>query len=144
MRVRVQVAGEWRQGQPLRLFFLPATTIMDVKLKSLKVVDLKEILQKANVAIPTKANKQDLIAKIVASPVAIDVYNKLHNPTAADDLVCASFKRDMHMFIVCLAGSSRRVSPLRNKCLLWLTNSCTVSIGKLTRARFLRHPRQNH
>ena len=92
---------------------------MDVKLKTLKVVDLKDILQRANVAVPTKSNKQDLIAKIVANPVAIEVYNKLQNPTAADDLVCVSFKRDTHMFIACLVGSSRRVNPLRNKCMYY-------------------------
>ncbi|TFK94597.1 hypothetical protein K466DRAFT_579849 [Polyporus arcularius HHB13444] len=54
---------------------------MDSKLKSLKVVDLKDILAKANVAITGKANKQDLIAKILASPEAVDVYNKSHGPT---------------------------------------------------------------
>ena len=65
------------------------------KLKSLKVVDLKDILNKAAVAVPAKANKQDLIARILASPAAIQVYNKLQNPnpappvsaTATDDLV---------------------------------------------------------
>lgn len=44
---------------------------MDNKLKSLKVVDLKNILHAANIALPPKANKADLIAKILASPNAI-------------------------------------------------------------------------
>jgi len=65
------------------------------KLKSLKVVDLKDILAKAAVSVPAKANKQDLIARVLASPAALDVYNKLQNPnasssaapTATDDLL---------------------------------------------------------
>ncbi|RPD78245.1 hypothetical protein L226DRAFT_531594 [Lentinus tigrinus ALCF2SS1-7] len=56
---------------------------MESKLKALKVVDLKDILSKANVAITGKANKQDLIAKILASPDAVDVYNQIHGPTPA-------------------------------------------------------------
>ncbi|KAI0645400.1 hypothetical protein C8Q79DRAFT_691307 [Trametes meyenii] len=51
---------------------------MEAKLKSLKVVDLKDILNKAGVAIPSKANKPDLIAKVLASPAAVDVYNQQH------------------------------------------------------------------
>lgn len=43
--------------------------------KSLKVVDLKDILTKAEVAIG-KANKPDLIAKILASPQALKVYEQ--------------------------------------------------------------------
>jgi len=53
------------------------------KLKSLKVVDLKDILSKASVSVPAKANKQDLIARILASPAALDVYNRLQNPNAS-------------------------------------------------------------
>lgn len=48
--------------------------------KSLKVVDLKDILSKANVALTGKANKPDLIAKILASPEAIEVYNQNYGP----------------------------------------------------------------
>jgi len=59
------------------------------KLKALKVVELKDILSKAALSAPAKANKQDLIARIIASPAALEVYNKLHAPPppAADDLV---------------------------------------------------------
>jgi len=47
------------------------------------------------VSAPAKANKQDLIARILASPAALGVYNKLQNPTlipvqqstVADDLL---------------------------------------------------------
>lgn len=46
--------------------------------KALKVPDLKAILQKANVPIGSKSNKQDLIAKIIASSAAVDAYNSLH------------------------------------------------------------------
>jgi SAP domain-containing ribonucleoprotein len=67
------------------------------KLKALKVVELKDILSKAAVSVPAKANKQDLIARILANPAAVSVYKKLQNPAApappvqqtntADDLV---------------------------------------------------------
>jgi hypothetical protein len=71
----------------------------EAKLKALKVVDLKDILAKASVSAPAKANKQDLIARILASPAALGVYNKLQNlntstapisSTATDDLVRSS------------------------------------------------------
>jgi SAP domain-containing ribonucleoprotein len=71
----------------------------EAKLKALKVVDLKDILAKASVSAPAKANKQELIARILASPAALAVYNKQQNPnsstvpvsgTTTDDLVCAS------------------------------------------------------
>jgi HeH/LEM domain len=51
---------------------------MDSKLKALKVVDLRAILAKANVSCPAKANKQDLIARIIASPPAIKIYHQLY------------------------------------------------------------------
>ncbi|KZT19898.1 hypothetical protein NEOLEDRAFT_1182999 [Neolentinus lepideus HHB14362 ss-1] len=49
---------------------------MDSKLKALKVVDLKDILQKASVPLPSKANKADLIAVIQAHPAAIAEFEK--------------------------------------------------------------------
>jgi hypothetical protein len=67
--------------------------------KSLKVVELKDILAKASVSAPAKANKQDLIARIIASAVALDVYKKQSithapssttaktSPSQSDDLV---------------------------------------------------------
>lgn len=42
--------------------------------KALKVVELKEILTKAGVTIPAKANKPDLIAKIIETPAALEVF----------------------------------------------------------------------
>ncbi|THH03844.1 hypothetical protein EW145_g5964 [Phellinidium pouzarii] len=45
--------------------------------RALKVVDLKDILTRANVSIPAKANKPDLIAKISSSPAALSVFNEL-------------------------------------------------------------------
>ncbi|THH30924.1 hypothetical protein EUX98_g3265 [Antrodiella citrinella] len=48
--------------------------------KALKVVDLKNILQQANVPITGKANKADLIAKILASPQAVDTFNAQNTP----------------------------------------------------------------
>jgi hypothetical protein len=39
--------------------------------KALKVVELKEILSKAAVTVTGKANKADLIAKILSSPEAL-------------------------------------------------------------------------
>jgi SAP domain-containing ribonucleoprotein len=65
---------------------------MDGKLKALKVVELKEILTKASIPVPAKANKQDLIAKILSNPNAVHVYNLLYAAKPAvneskDDLV---------------------------------------------------------
>ncbi|KAH9949612.1 hypothetical protein B0H21DRAFT_727646 [Amylocystis lapponica] len=53
------------------------------KLKALKVVDLKDLLTKAAVPIPSKANKQDLIAKVLASPAALQVYHQQHPSPSA-------------------------------------------------------------
>lgn len=53
--------------------------------KALKVVDLKDILTKAGVAIG-KANKPDLIAKILASSEAVAVYNKNYGGAPADSV----------------------------------------------------------
>ena len=63
--------------------------------KSLKVADLKDLLVKANEKVTGKANKADLIAKIIASPAAVDAYRKQYEggggavagSTHADDLV---------------------------------------------------------
>lgn len=46
--------------------------------KALKVVELKDILTKAGVAIPAKANKPELIAKIIATPAATSKFESLH------------------------------------------------------------------
>ena len=54
------------------------------KLKALKVVDLKAILAKANVSVPAKSTKSDLIAKILASKPALDAYGLLY---PQDDLL---------------------------------------------------------
>lgn len=52
--------------------------------KALKVVDLKHILNRAGVSIPSKSNKNDLIARILASPAALDAYNAQHSPKPAE------------------------------------------------------------
>ncbi|KAI0758319.1 hypothetical protein BC629DRAFT_1296163, partial [Irpex lacteus] len=49
--------------------------------KALKVVELKEILSKAQVSLTGKANKADLIAKILASPEALAVAEGPTNET---------------------------------------------------------------
>ena len=53
--------------------------------KSLKVVELKDILSKAQVALQGKANKPDLIAKILASPAALEIYEQHHSGSPAKD-----------------------------------------------------------
>ncbi|KZT63195.1 hypothetical protein DAEQUDRAFT_815788 [Daedalea quercina L-15889] len=53
---------------------------MEAKLKALKVVDLKDILTRASVSVPSKSNKNDLIARILASPAALDVYHARNLP----------------------------------------------------------------
>lgn len=44
-----------------------------VNSKALKVADLKEILTKSSTPIGSKANKADLIAKILATPAALEL-----------------------------------------------------------------------
>lgn len=68
----------------------------NVNRKSLKVADLKDILVKASEKVTGKANKADLIAKIIASPAAVDAYRKQYEgggvvtgSAHADDLVRA-------------------------------------------------------
>ncbi|TFK44608.1 hypothetical protein BDQ12DRAFT_717744 [Crucibulum laeve] len=51
---------------------------MESKLKALKVVDLKNILATAGVAVPAKATKPDLITRILASQPALDAYDALY------------------------------------------------------------------
>ncbi|KAF7362021.1 hypothetical protein MVEN_00547300 [Mycena venus] len=58
---------------------------MESKLKALKVADLKDILVKAQQSPPPKATKSDLIARIIASKEATDVYNAKFAPK--DDLL---------------------------------------------------------
>ncbi|KAJ7622813.1 hypothetical protein DFH06DRAFT_1340697 [Mycena polygramma] len=58
---------------------------MEGKLKTLKVADLKDILAKAAQPPPPKATKPDLIARILASKEATDVYNAKYGPK--DDLL---------------------------------------------------------
>jgi len=106
------ITGNKRALFPISYF---CTTIMsEAKLKSLKVVDLKDILSKAAVSVPAKANKQDLIARILGSPAALAVYNKQQNPNATssaapisaaatDDLVRAflTFSLPNHSYSGC-------------------------------------------
>ncbi|KAH7888799.1 hypothetical protein F5I97DRAFT_2055740 [Phlebopus sp. FC_14] len=55
---------------------------MEAKLKSLKVLELKDILSKASAPAPAKTNKQDLINRIVATPAAVQIYNQLHHASS--------------------------------------------------------------
>lgn len=48
---------------------------MDAKLKALKVADLKALLSKASVSIPSKSKKDDLIGLVLANPAALDLFN---------------------------------------------------------------------
>ncbi|KAJ8696496.1 hypothetical protein PTI98_006364 [Pleurotus ostreatus] len=57
---------------------------MESKLKALKVVDLRHILSKSATAVPAKANKQELISRILASPAALAEYNSQHSPAPVD------------------------------------------------------------
>ena len=59
---------------------------MDSKLKLLKVVELKAILSKANVSCPTKANKQEIIARIIASQLATQIYHQLYPEKSVSSL----------------------------------------------------------
>ncbi|KAF5386249.1 hypothetical protein D9615_002448 [Tricholomella constricta] len=62
---------------------ITTATLMDSQLKALRVADLREILSKATVPFTSKVNKTDLIAKIIASQPAIDIYKSLYPPPDA-------------------------------------------------------------
>ncbi|EJF65118.1 hypothetical protein DICSQDRAFT_159363 [Dichomitus squalens LYAD-421 SS1] len=74
----------------LELMLVLLLGVLLVGFKALKVVDLKDILAKANVAVTGKANKPDLIAKILGSPEAIEVYNNNYGPAPAQSARDAS------------------------------------------------------
>lgn len=81
---------------------------MDAKLKALKVVDLKQILAKANVSVPAKATKADLISRIQASKPALDAYASIY---PQDDLLAPpeeyAFSSPFSLlFILFLLGST--------------------------------------
>ncbi|CAE6459251.1 unnamed protein product, partial [Rhizoctonia solani] len=65
---------------------------MEAKLKALKVADLKEILTKSSTPIPSKANKADLIAKILATPEALKLAGGESAPAAEEAPVEAPAK----------------------------------------------------
>ncbi|KAJ3868563.1 hypothetical protein EV359DRAFT_32064 [Lentinula novae-zelandiae] len=75
---------------------------MEAKLKSLKVVDLKQILTRASAVPAGKANKADLIAKIIATPAAVDAFNALHPskpaPPSHDDLLAPPEEYELPLF----------------------------------------------
>lgn len=92
---------------------------MESKLKTLKVADLRDILAKAQQpSPPTKAAKADLVARILASKEATDVYNAKFGPK--DDLL-APPEEYVCAFSVCArsnhppasTGTSTRSIPLR-------------------------------
>ncbi|KAI5823949.1 hypothetical protein K523DRAFT_254179 [Schizophyllum commune Tattone D] len=58
---------------------------MDAKLKSLKVTDLRDLLTKAGEPAPSKANKQDLIARVSASQAALAAYRAKYEAPAAGE-----------------------------------------------------------
>ncbi|GLB45968.1 hypothetical protein LshimejAT787_4500060 [Lyophyllum shimeji] len=57
---------------------------MENQLKTLKVADLRAILVKARVQVSSKTNKNDLVAKILASQPALDAYKSMYK---SDDLL---------------------------------------------------------
>ena len=102
---------------------------METKLKALKVVDLRAILAKSNVSFPTRATKQDLIARIVDSPTAIQVYHQLHADVLSSPELDNSTK----------SQSSARVSFL-DFLLIHLTISPRLSQPSSLLNPFNRHP----
>ncbi|KAF5352003.1 hypothetical protein D9756_007369 [Leucocoprinus leucothites] len=55
---------------------------MDSALKQLKVADLKRILADAGLSAPARAKKEDLTARILASPAALAVFRAQYQPDA--------------------------------------------------------------
>jgi hypothetical protein len=55
--------------------------------KSMKVADLKAVLQQAGVSFSAKLTKSDLIKKIIETPAAVAVASGSENGPTEDDLV---------------------------------------------------------
>lgn len=49
----------------------------------MRVPELRELLQKASVSIPAKSNKSDLIAKVLASPAALQTLESQNSSAPA-------------------------------------------------------------
>lgn len=64
--------------QPSHAHTLTAMNTDADRLKTLKVVDLRQILTQAAIQIPTRANKADLVSKILSTPEALQVFNQLY------------------------------------------------------------------
>lgn len=67
--------------------------------KSLKVLDLKDILKRASVTVPPQPNKAKLIAAILGAPAAVDVYNESYNPDGVTPQQDASSKPKPDAFV---------------------------------------------
>lgn len=84
----------WKQNCKLIVSFTPS--LLTFCSKSLKVADLRQLLTKAQVAVPQKANKQDLITRIIGSSAAVQVFNAQFTKKASvsndDDLVRLSLR----------------------------------------------------
>ncbi|TBU29557.1 hypothetical protein BD311DRAFT_777465 [Dichomitus squalens] len=116
----------------LELMLVLLLGVLLVGFKALKVVDLKDILAKANVAVTGKANKPDLIAKILGSPEAIEVYNNNYGPAPAQSARDASAtttnapeKSEATAQVAAPAPSSKAVSQAAPKAV------CTISSSSL-------------
>lgn len=97
--------------------------------KALKVVDLKEILAKAQVSVTGKANKSDLIAKILASPEALKVYEEQHGSPATQN---ASETAPPASAATAKPASSAAVSPCQSRHTLRVNESVAIACRSRT------------
>lgn len=65
---------------------------IEQKLKALKVADLKAVLAKADVDVPARATKADLVARIVASEPAQDAYKAIYEPCVTSIDRCSTIQ----------------------------------------------------
>ncbi|KAF9050984.1 hypothetical protein BDZ89DRAFT_1153915 [Hymenopellis radicata] len=87
--------------------------LMDAKLKALKVADLKAILAAAGVPLPSKANKADLIAAIIASEPALEAYHALHGSEHSEPVTKAEAVKELSKPPVAKPVSEKSKSPAK-------------------------------
>jgi hypothetical protein len=84
--------------------------------KALKVADLKEVLTKAGEKPAAKATKADLVAKILATPAALDAFTKEHGGAGASTAEQVRVRRVSSVRATPYASSRTGTSRSRGAC----------------------------
>ncbi|KAI0087927.1 hypothetical protein BDY19DRAFT_199631 [Irpex rosettiformis] len=96
-------------------FFMATRSCWPSRRKALKVVELKEILSKAQVTLTGKANKADIIAKILASPEALAVAGGSSDPAPAESTAPAATPKPVAPSIETISSTPVARPPVSQK-----------------------------